>query len=363
MATIYDVAKSANVSPKTVSRVLNADAPVGEKTRAAVQKAIAELGYVPSSAARTMRSNRSGLIGLVTGAISLSPERPALSGLPDLFIVQGVQKAVEASGRTLLISDTGGTSERVPQLIRTFIEHRVEGIIYVADYHQRIELPELAGRARIVLANCYDDTGSPAILPDDQAGQRNLVRAIITNGHRRIGYLTLSKALDATALRVRGYRAALEEAGIQYDPELVIAADIDHVDPDAEARRLWEAIDRVLSLTEPPTALCFGNDRMALRAYGMLRSRGLELPADISVAGFDDHRAIAESLFPTLTTAELPYMRMGRRAADLLLALVENDSSQSPEPDLVQGEVVWRHSVQSLGGQKTDISSNRRKQA
>ena len=83
-----------------------------------------------------MRSNKSGLVGLITGAISLSPSRADVSGLPDLFIVQGIQKAMEASGKTLLIADTGGQSDRVPQLIRTFEEHRVEGIIYVADQAQ-----------------------------------------------------------------------------------------------------------------------------------------------------------------------------------------------------------------------------------
>ena len=126
MTTIYDVAKAASVSPKTVSRVLNGDGPVGRETRAAVERAMADLRYVPSSAARAMRSNRSGLVGLVTGAISLNPEQPALSGLPELFVVQGVQKALEEAGMTLMISDTGGKADRIPDLLRTFVRHRAE---------------------------------------------------------------------------------------------------------------------------------------------------------------------------------------------------------------------------------------------
>ena len=97
MATIYDVAKAANVSPKTVSRVLNGDAPVGKDTRDAVTAAMAALGYVPSSAARMMRSNRSGLIGLITGAISTSPEPIQPAGLPELLLVQGIQQAIAPS--------------------------------------------------------------------------------------------------------------------------------------------------------------------------------------------------------------------------------------------------------------------------
>ena len=116
MATIYDVARIAKVSAKTVSRVLNADAPVGHKTRSAVEAAMAELGYVPSNAARMMRSQKSGLVGLITGAISLSTEPLQPQGLPDLFIVQGIQRAMASSEMTLMIADTGGRLERVQQL-------------------------------------------------------------------------------------------------------------------------------------------------------------------------------------------------------------------------------------------------------
>ena len=105
---------------------------------------------------------------------------------------------------------------------------------------------------------------------------------------------------------------------------------------------LWDAIDRVLGLAEPPTAICFGNDRMAVRAYGILRSRGLSLPADISLAGYDNYRIITENLLPTLTSVELPYMAMGLRAGDLLLAMIRGEAHSEPSPHLVGGPVVWR---------------------
>ncbi|KPP91438.1 MAG: LacI family transcriptional regulator [Rhodobacteraceae bacterium HLUCCA08] len=345
MSTIYDVARVARVSPKTVSRVLNGDAPVGRETRAAVEAAIDQLGYVPSSAARTMRSNRSGLVGLVTGAISLSPDQPALSGLPDLFIVQGVQRALEAAGMTLLISDTGGRSDRVPELIRTFVQHRVEGIIHVADYHREVSLPKVPQGTRLVLANCFDAAGTPAVVPDDRHGQDQLVARMIAAGHRRIAYLTLSAEMVATGLRVQGYRDALAAAGIADDPALVVEADVPVDDPQAEMRRLAEALDHVLALPDPPTALCLGNDRMAVRAYGMLRSRGLDLPRDLSIAGYDDYRAIAESLYPTLTTAELPYAAIGTRAAERLVALIRGADGAGSAPEKVPGRLAWRASV------------------
>lgn len=356
MATIYDVARSAGVSPKTVSRVLNGDGPVGEKTRKRVEAAISELGYVPSSAARTMRSNRSGLIGLITGAISHSPSKVELSGLPDLFIVQGVQRAIEAAGMTLLISDTGGQLERVPQLMRTFAEHRVEGLIYVADYHRRVELPPTPGIGYMVIANGYDDRGTPCVLPHDRRGQYLLVTEAIAHGHRRIAYLSLARSLDATRLRTLGYRDALAEAGIAYDPDLVIESDLPRPDPEAEAQLLWDAIDRVLALPDPPTLLCLGNDRMATRAYGILRSRGLKLPDDISVAGYDNYRMLAETLFPPLTTVELPYAAMGIRAAQLLMGRIKGELDSPAEPQLVGGPVCWRDSVATLRAIQSNVT-------
>lgn len=357
MATIYDVARVSGVSPKTVSRVINRDGAVKQSTKEAVEKAIAELGYVPSTAARAMRSNKSGLVGLITGAISLSPNRADVSGLPDLFIVQGIQKAMEESGKTLLIADTGGKMERVPQLIRTFEEHRVEGIIYVADHHRKVTLPSVSPATKMVLANCYDDIGTPAVLPNDYQGQFNLVNSLIAKGHRRIAYLTLSPRLEATKHRTRGYRDALERAGVAFDSSLLITADLDSPDSDAEVQLLWDAIDRAVALPEPPTVICFGNDRMAMRAYGILRSRGVSLPDDLSVAGYDNHRLITQTLYPTLTSAELPYAAIGIRATDLLLGMINGTAEKTAEPILVSGPVTPGNSVKDLPTPITKLSS------
>lgn len=357
MSTIYDVARVAGVSPKTVSRVLNGDAPVREATIKAVKKAISELGYVPSSAARAMRSNKSGLIGLVTGAISTNAGLVNPTGLPDLFIVQGIQKAIEASGKTLLISDTGGRPERVAELMHTFEEHRVEGIIYVGDHHRKVTLPQMSVGTKLVLANCYDDAGTPSVLPNDKQGQRNLVADLIAKGHRRIAYLSLRASLDATRLRTEGYCEALNDAGLSVDPALVMPAEIGAHDRETDVQLLWDSIDRVLSLPNPPSVICFGNDQMAMRAYGILRSRGLSLPNDISIAGYDNYRIITETLYPTLTSVELPYAAMGIRATEMLLGLIDGTVTDMSAPVLVSGPVHQGGSTTSLSTPITNISS------
>ena len=167
-----------------------------------------------------------------------------------------------------------------------------------------------------MLANCFDRAGTPCVLPDDRRGQYDLVTRLIGAGHRRIAYLTLFSSLVATRLRTEGYRAALAEAGIAYDPVLVQSCELD--DPEGETQLLWDAIDHMLRLPEPPTVLCCGNDKMALKVYGILRSRGIKVPVEMSVAGYDNHRVIAETLYPPLTTVDLPYNALGVRAGERL---------------------------------------------
>ena len=343
MATIYDVARLANVSAKTVSRVLNEDGPVGPRTRQAVQSAIAQLGYVPSNAARMMRSNRSGLIGLITGAISATQEATRPAGLPDLLIVQGIQRTMADRDMTLMVADTDGRADRVPHLVRTFLEHRAEGLIYVAEYHQRVQLPQFTRSTPLVLVNCFDDAGTPAVLPNDRLGQHDLVARIIAAGHGRIAYLTLRDDMEATPLRTQGYRDALAEAGLTFDPRLVEVAY--QSDGEEDSRILAGAIDRLLELPDPPTVLCCGNDAMARRVYGILRSRGVRVPEDMSVAGYDNHRLIAEMLYPPLTTVELPYGDMGVQGAERLLVCISGQGRDEPTPTLVSGPVLWRASV------------------
>jgi LacI family transcriptional regulator len=343
MSTIYDVARLAGVSPKTVSRVLNSDGPVGEKTREAVEAAMRELGYVRSNAARMMRAQKSGIVGLITGAISTKNQVATQQGLPDLFIVQGIQRALEVSGMTTMIADTAGSMDRVPHLIDTFLSHRVEGLIYVAEYHKEVNLPKLPEHTPLVLANCYDMRGTPCVLPDDRRLQADLVRKLIAAGHRRIAYLSLRPDMPAGRLRPEGYRDALAEAGLLFDSALLAHVDFDQSETGPQL--LWDTIDRMLQLAEPPTVLCCGNDQMAMMVYGILRSMNRKVPDEIGVAGFDNYRAIAETLYPPLTTVELPYNAMGVRAGERLMQLISGEGREDRSPTLVAGPVHWRGSV------------------
>ena len=339
-ATIYDVARAAGVSTKTVSRVLNGEGPVRRETRDGIERAMRELGYVPSSAARSLRSRHTALVGVVSGAISLASEAPELAGLPEVYLLRGIQDVLDASARTMLLADVGRDPSGAARIARTFAEHQVGGVVHVAPFHREVAL-ERVGPAPVVIANGYDAAGTPAVLPDDRAGQRALVDGLIERGHRRIAYLQLQPELEASRLRTMAYRDALEAAGLPFDPDLVRPADLpDDATTERRTAARKAALDAVLDRPDPPTAILCGNDRMAIGIYGMLRARGLRIPEDVSVAGYDDYRLISETLYPQLATVELPYREIGRRAAALLL-----DPHPPTSPILIGGEVRWRASV------------------
>ena len=129
-----------------------------------------------------MRSNRSDLVGLITGAISRTGEYGGVHGLPDMFLIKGIQQKIREAGKTLMIADTDNRYEQIDPLVRTFMEHRAEGILYVTESHREIVLPEMPNRCPMVLVNCFDAAGTPSVLPDDERGQYDLVRNIIRHG-------------------------------------------------------------------------------------------------------------------------------------------------------------------------------------
>lgn len=342
MPTIYDVAKAAGVSTQTVSRVLNQDGLVSEKTRALVLSAMADLKYVPSKAARTMRSRKSGLVGLISASISATPVGPA--GLPSIFIVQGAQEVLAENGKTLLIADHAGNPLRIPALVQMLLEHQVEGLLYVAEYYQEVTLPIESDRP-LVLANCFDDLGTPAVVSDNELGEYELVSALLDAGHRRIGFLTGRFAAASRAPRLAGYMRAHAERGVDADPALVQVG----VDPDHRYEGLPGALDRLLTLKDRPSVICCGSDNMALRLYGLLRARGLDVPQDISVAGYDDYTLITEQVHPPLTSVVLPYREVGIQAARKLLRLINQDAEPDQDnPEKVSGPLVWRESTATL---------------
>jgi LacI family transcriptional regulator len=228
--------------------------------------------------------------------------------------------------------------------MRRFAERRVEGLVLISSHHRQISLPDAPPGIPVVLANCFNNDRAPAVVPDDEEGQRSGVNGLIERGHRRIAFLTLPAASLAARLRTQGYAAALALSGLPFDPRLVIAAPEDGDDT------LDKVLEDLLFGDAAPSALCCGNDHLAMRVCGLLRRRGISVPQDLSVLGYDDHRLITEHAHPRLASVELPYAAIGRRAAERLLERIAEKGFEGSGADIerLAGPVHWRESVRTL---------------
>ncbi|MGD8430411.1 MAG: LacI family DNA-binding transcriptional regulator, partial [Ectothiorhodospiraceae bacterium] len=305
MTTLKDVAEKAGVSMKTVSRVVNGDASVRPETRARVQDCIDELGYVPASAAQAMRTQRSGVIGLMTDVVATTPY--------SVDIVRGVQHSLRAFGKTLIIANTEGDPVLESRYIDVFRSHRVEGAIFATMFHQEVDAPPLAG-APLVLANCYASHGEvrASVLPDDYAGGYEAAAHLLRLGHRRIAMITLNPRLKATQLRTQAFREAMRDHGVTCDDSLLCAGKTG--DLDNERCTAYDVALELLNRQNAPTAIVCGNDELAVHVYCAARDANRRVPDDLSVIGYDDFRVVARSLHPALTTVALPYFEIGQRA-------------------------------------------------
>jgi LacI family transcriptional regulator len=307
-ATIYQVADSAGVSVRTVSRYLNDPTCVSKKTQALIVQAMQSLQFHPSKAARALKGVKPNLIGVVSDGITTSPD--------SFELIVGLQMAAKPLGKRLLIAECGGIEDDIPSLIDELIEHRVDALIFGTHFHRPVARSTLerAAGTRLVLLNCYAQGGEhAAVLPHDEQGARDGLAYLYAMGHRRVVVFELFPDMRATQLRHRGCVQAARTAGV-HEPVFVQGSQGGHADDE------FAAIDALVGdmlRDHDPTAIVAGNDKMAARIIQCLHKRQIAVPAQISVLGFDDHPMLVHATDPPLTSVRLPYLQMGRRAAEL----------------------------------------------
>lgn len=317
MATIKEVAERANVSTATVSYVLNGTGTVTEATRQRVLAAIAELNYQPNYAARSMRG-RSHTLGLVLPALPTRLTDPLLSEL-----LSGLSEAAASRGYYLLLATAG--EEQVEhtlaeQLVRT---NRVDGVVLldVKTDDGRVRYLSERGIPLVCAGPPPEGVDCPHVMVDGRTGARIAMQYLLRLGHRRIGLIMLPTDLAASDPRYQGYVDALVMAGLAFDPTLAVEAG--HTQADGVT-----AMQELLSLAEPPTAVLACSDELAFGAMHALYDAGLEVGRDISLVGFDDVPMAAHT-HPPLTTLRYPHRDLGLHLAQLLIATIEG---RTPEP-------------------------------
>ncbi|MFI5807596.1 LacI family DNA-binding transcriptional regulator [Streptomyces sp. NPDC051561] len=337
--TLEEVAARAGVGRGTVSRVVNGSPRVSERTREAVEAAVAELGYVPNRAARALAANRTDAIALVV------PEAEHRFFVEPYFsdILRGVNTALADTEMQLLLTIVGSDRER-GRLANYLAGHRVDGVLVVS-LSADDPLPDLLtelGIPAVISGRRAADEPLPWVDADNVGGARQAVAHLAARGHRRIATITGRLDIYGAQCRLAGYRDALTEAGLPPDESLIAPADFTE-----EGGRA--AMEVLLTRDPLPDAVFVASDVMAAGARQVLRARGIRVPEEMAMVGFDDS-SIARHMEPPLTSVRQPIEEMGRVMAHTLLGEIARaglpvGAPRPPQPQLMlPTELVARSS-------------------
>ena len=305
-ATARDVAELAGTSRSAVSMVLNgrAEGMVSKEAQKRIRKAAKELNYTPNLVARSLRDQRTHVVGLVSNE--------AVSSAFDGAIIAGADAVARSHGFVTLATDTQQDADRTTGAVRTLLDRQVDALIYLTVGLTEVRVPDGFAAVPAALANCFPVQGTssiPAFIPDEVRGGRDAARHLISLGHTRIAFLGGVRTTPAVERREQGFREAMATAGLAIREDWVVRAGWD-IAPGYEAAHniLDQDPDR------RPTALLSGNDRAAVGMVLAARSLGLRAPEDVSIMGDDDEQRIADTMVPALSTVALPQRAMGEQA-------------------------------------------------
>jgi len=329
--TMREVAELAGVSVTTVSHVVN-DKPgarIGADARARVLRAVTDLGYRPNVLAKNLVQGTSAFIGLVADSIATTP----FAGQ----IIRGAQEEAWRHGHVLLVANTEGDQAAENDAVAMMLEHKVRGILYSTWTHRATSIPPGLGETDHVLVNCFaPGTDSRAVVPDERMGGRTATELLLSQGHHRIAFINTTSLSPARTGRLQGYRDAHADAGVPVDERLILDAA-----PEQEGG--YSVAPEVLELGA--TGVFCHNDRVAMGLYDALRERGLRVPHDMSVIGFDNQEVIAGHLRPPLSTVALPHYELGVAGVRVLLGaeeLAPGSPLEVPSPPVARESVRSR---------------------
>jgi LacI family transcriptional regulator len=327
MVTIKDVAREANVSVATVSRVLNGSGPVSEKTEHRIREIAGRLRYVPHGGARSLITSRTDTLGIL---------------LPDLYgeffseVIRGMDETAQRNGFHLIISRSHATRHGIETAMRA-MRGRVDGVVAMSPDLDGESLLNLPSTLPVVLL-CSVSPGNEldSLTIDNCRGAREMVRHLISLGHRRIAIIKGAPRNYDAAERLRGYRLALKDAGFTSERALEVEGGFTEAGGYAAALQLLE-------LEQRPTAIFAANDSMAIGALSALRESGVQIPEQMAVAGFDDI-PLARYMDPPLSTVRVSICDLGARAVEMLLQGVTHKNAHQRKRERVSTEVVIRES-------------------
>jgi len=330
--TINDIARLAGVSKKTVSRVINRSPLLNDETRDRVQKVIRETGYVPNPQARALALRRNFLIGLVH-------DNPSAQTV--LNVQQGILGALRDTEFEMVVRPVDRGSSTMLTDIRDFVaRQRPFGVILLPPISENDQLAEMLaelGCRYVRMGSAQLDAPQNMVASNDRQAVAEATRYLIAQGHRRIGLISGPHGFRSARERRQGFEEALAEAGIKLPRSLI--ADGNYTFESGIA-----ATQSLLDVSPRPTAIFASNDDMAAGVLLAARQRGLSVPEQLSIVGFDD-QPLAARLWPPLTTVHWPMKAMGRSAALKLIADMIDENEDVEEPSMFVSTLVKRGSV------------------
>jgi len=327
--TIQDVAKAAGVSVSTVSRVLNGKVDVASETQARILYIIDDLGYTTNLAARSMRSQKKNLVGLIM---------PDIAYPFAIEVMKGVNRAIAESEFDLLVYTTGdvrksGRAFHEQKYVSLLTNSISDGVILVAPVAGEFNID-----APIVSIDpLASNPNYPAVHATNYQGAVEAMEYLLGLGHKRIGYISGRAELESSNRRLMGYRASLEKAGLAVDEKLIASGDYTTETGVSGTRQL-------LALENPPTAIFASNDQMAMGVFQVAQELGMRIPDDLSVIGFDN---ITESKYMGLTTVDQFISEMGFVATQMLIKLI-NGASLDDQTYKMQTQLIVRNSCREF---------------
>lgn len=323
---IKDIAEMANVSTATVSRVINhSPCGVGDATRERIETIIRETGYTPNLLAKSMITNKSYTIGLMSSNI-MSPYFES--------VFQGINGCLRENGYNLLLCNSEERDDYLAQ-VDSLVSRGIDGMILVGfDKDMPAEIRKRLGDVPVVLFGYTEDENIPQINTNNEQLAYELTSLLVKAGHSRIGVITGPMHFMSVQNRLHGFYRAMQENGLEPDPNLILSGDFS-IDSSFEPSRQL--------VNSGATAIFCFNDLMAYGTYKTCRDMGLRIPEDLSVVGFDE-LPYSDLMDPPLTTACQPKYETGMQGSKLLLQMVEGEE---PETTLLilDGTIIQRNSV------------------
>lgn len=320
MVTVYDVAKASGLSIASVSRALNRQPGVSQSTAERIVRIADELGYQPNDVARSLVAKSTKTIALLLPDVA----NPFFPGL-----VKGVQAEADLHEHVLLLADGAGDRKRVASSMAVLRRKQVDGVIVVAGSLATDSDELFIGIPAVFLDRRVSGSGA-SVAVDNEGGAYEATRHLIDWGHRRIAHIAGPLDLEVSQLRLAGWRRACVEAGLSAGDDLVVCGQFLEEGGHGAAAKIFAQPDR-------PTAVFAANDLSAIGLLAYCAERGISVPGDVSVVGFDGIH-LARYTTPKLTTMAQPIMELGRRAGELLFELIGGEHSA---PHIVLDTTLW----------------------